>query len=183
MHVRRIFGTQGQRITRSCSTLLCFRLCISANGITLGADIYTAVPAHALAVISPAKRSSLPESCHVRASGAAGGNARSSRVITDKHHRPEAQRQASRRRQFIEVSREQRNIDTQEGQSASADKQLIPVPVLRATVVERMDVSTMVPLRRNPVRRRQVAGVLKADNHDHDRDVQHPVNERNINLP
>ncbi|MNR03562.1 hypothetical protein D3C85_1194600 [compost metagenome] len=33
------------------------------------------------------------------------------------------------------------------------------------------------------VRRRQVAGVLEADNHDHHGKVEQPVNERNVDLP
>ena len=35
---------------------------------------------------------------------------------------------------------------------------------------------------RNTVRRRQVAGVLEADNHNHNSEVEQPVNERDVDL-
>ncbi len=63
-----------------------------------------------------------------------------------------------------------------------SDKIFVPVPVLRATVVERIDVSTIKAGHGDTIGRRRAAGVLKANTTNYDREIKQPVNERDIDL-
>ena len=137
-----------RRITRSCSTLLCFRLCSRANGITFRArDIYTAVPGTRTGGDFSSEEiiasSELPCSCIRRS--------RRKRslfqvVITVNITRPRDN--GSQPPETI-LSRFAENSGTsmhRKATSISPTNSLFQCQFLRATVAERMEVSTMVPV-------------------------------------
>ncbi len=135
-------------MTRSCSTLLCLRLCIKANGITFNArDIYTAVPGtrtggdfSSEAIIASRE---LPCSCIRRS--------RRKRslfhvVITMNITRPSVS--GSQPPETI-LSRLAENSGTSMHRKPTriiATRNLFQCQFRYATVVERSDVSTIVPV-------------------------------------
>ena len=123
-----------------------------ANGITFRArDIYTAVPGTRTGGDFSSEEiiasSELP--CSASAQQA------ETLALPGRHHRTDHPRDNGSQppETIYRGSREQRNINAGSHQHQT-DKQLVPVPVLRATVADRMEVSTMVPV--TAIRRRQV---------------------------
>ena len=100
----------------------------------------------------------------------------------DEHHQTQRQRKPAAGDNFVEVRGEQRHVNAQEAHQNHRHEELIPVPV---TVCHRGGEKRCQHHGagyRNTVRRRQVAGVLEADNHNHNSEVEQPVNERDVDL-
>ncbi len=101
----------------------------------------------------------------------------------DKHHDTQAQRQPAAREQLVEVGREQRNINAQETNQDQPHQHFVPAPVFTRHGSRQDGGQHHRPGHRNAVGGRQITGVLKADDHNHHRAVEHPVHKRNVNLP
>ncbi|CNU22964.1 Uncharacterised protein [Salmonella enterica subsp. enterica serovar Bovismorbificans] len=98
------------------------------------------------------------------------------------HDQAQAQRQPTTGQQFIEVSREQRDIHAQERDEDQRDKIFVPVPVLTRHGRRKNRRQHHRAGHGDTIGRRQVAGVLKANDNNHDREIKQPVNERDIDL-
>lgn len=100
----------------------------------------------------------------------------------DEHDQAQRQRQPAAGDNLVEVGGEQRHVDTQEAHQNQPYEQLIPVPV---PVCHRGGEDRRQHHRSrhgNTVRRGQVAGVFEADDNNHDRKIEQPVNERYVDL-
>ena len=100
-----------------------------------------------------------------------------------KHHQTEGQRQPAAGDDFIEVRGEERDINAHKGNQQQRHNKLIPVPVLPRHRREQNGGQHHRSGHRNTVCRRQIRGVLKVNNHDDHRDIEQPVDKRDVNLP
>ena len=100
----------------------------------------------------------------------------------NKHHQTQRQRQPATGDNLVEIRREQRHVDTEEANQDQPHEELIPVPVtVRHGGGENRGQHHRSGYR-DTVRRRQITGVLKADDDNHHREVEQPVDERNVDL-
>ena len=100
----------------------------------------------------------------------------------DEHHQTQRQRQPAAGDNLVEVRGEQWHVNTQEAHQNHRHEEFIPVPV---SVRHRSGEKRCQHHRTgycNTVRRCQVAGVLEADDNNHNREIEQPVNERDVDL-
>ena len=100
----------------------------------------------------------------------------------NKHHQTQRQRQPAAGDNLVEVRRKQRHVDAEEANQDQPHEELIPVPVtVRHGGGENRGQHHRSGYR-DTVRRRQITGVLKADDNNHHREIEQPVDEGNVDL-
>ncbi|MNM96541.1 hypothetical protein D3C81_1090210 [compost metagenome] len=100
----------------------------------------------------------------------------------DEHHQRQHQRQPTAGEQFQGVGGEHRHVDNQQDNQNANGEETVPVPILDRHRGHQNTGQHHGTGNGDTVSRRQVAGVFKAHNDQHYRDIQRPVNHRNIDL-
>ncbi len=98
------------------------------------------------------------------------------------HHRAQGERQPATGEDLGEVGGKQRYVDTEQGGKQDGHQILVPVPAVLGHRAGEDGGEHHGAGHRDAVGRRQIAGVLEAHDDDHHRDIEHPVDDRNIDL-
>ncbi|MNH86590.1 hypothetical protein D3C73_390510 [compost metagenome] len=100
----------------------------------------------------------------------------------DEHHQRQHQRQPTTREQFQGVGGEHRDVDNQQDNQNADGEEAIPVPVFNRHRRHQNTGQHHGAGHGDAVGRRQITGVFETDNHQHHRDIQRPVDHRNVDL-
>lgn len=98
------------------------------------------------------------------------------------HHRPQGERQPAAGEDLGEVGGKERYVDTEQRGKQDSHQIGVPVPAVLGYRAGEDGGEHHGAGNGDAVGRRQVAGVLEAHDDDHHRDIEHPVDDRNIDL-